>query len=121
LSDDEKDILAGVLSAWKSAVDAHDPDRVASVFTEDAIFQGLRPYGVGREDVAAYYDGQPRGLTADFALLESRRLADDVVLGYSAVDFGFADRPALSVHLGVLLRRIGGTWLIGHYQVSRLD
>ena len=120
MHDNEKDILNGVLSAWKSAVDAHEPDRVAEVFTEDAVFQGLRPYSVGREGVAAYYAGQPLGMTADFTPLESRRLADDVVLGYSAVDFGFTDRPTLSVHLGVVLRRIGGDWLIGHYQVSRL-
>ncbi|MCS7475898.1 nuclear transport factor 2 family protein [Umezawaea endophytica] len=117
----ENDILVGVLSEWKSAVDAHEPDRVAAVFTDDAIFQGLHPYTVGREGVAAYYDGQPLGLTADFALRESRRLADDVVLGYFAVDFGFTDRPTLSLHLGVVLRRIDDTWLISHYQVSKLD
>jgi uncharacterized protein (TIGR02246 family) len=117
----ENDILTGVLDEWKSAVDAHDPDRVAASFTEDAIFQGLHPYSVGREGVAAYYASQPLGLTADYELLESRRPAEDVVLGYSSVDFGFTDRPTLSVHLSVLLRRIDGVWLISHYQVSRLD
>jgi uncharacterized protein (TIGR02246 family) len=116
----ENDILAGVLTEWKSAVDAHDPDRVADSFTEDAIFQGLHPYSVGRAGVAAYYAGQPLGMTADYALLESRRPAEDVVLGYAGVDFGFTDRPTLSVHLGVVLRRVDGTWLISHYQVSRL-
>jgi uncharacterized protein (TIGR02246 family) len=117
----ENDILTSVLAEWKSAVDAHDPDRVAASFTDDAIFQGLHPYSVGREGVAAYYAGQPMGLTADYELLESRRPAEDVVLGYAKVDFGFTDRPTLSVYLSVLLRRIDGAWLIGHYQVSRLD
>jgi hypothetical protein len=32
-----EDILHGVLDQWKSAVDAHEPGRVASCFTEDAI------------------------------------------------------------------------------------
>ena len=46
-------------ACWTSggrAIDAHDPERVAAVFTEDAIFQGLHPYSVGREGVADYYD-----------------------------------------------------------------
>ncbi|MEU1399990.1 SgcJ/EcaC family oxidoreductase [Micromonospora zamorensis] len=114
-------ILRTVLDRWKSAVDAHEPDRVASYFTEDAIFQGLHPYTVGRAGVAAYYAAQPLGLTAAYEIRETRRLADDLVLGYLEVEFGFTDRPALTVHLGVLLRRIDDDWLIAHYQVSRLN
>ncbi|MEU7919102.1 YybH family protein [Micromonospora zamorensis] len=114
-------ILRTVLDRWKSAVDAHEPDRVASYFTEDAIFQGLHPYAVGRAGVAAYYAAQPLGLTAAYEIRETRRLADDLVLGYLEVEFGFTDRPALTVHLGVLLRRMDDDWLIAHYQVSRLN
>jgi len=117
----EKDVLDGVLTEWKSAVDAHDPERVAAVFTDDAVFQGLHPYSVGRAGVAAYYAGQPLGMTAHPTLLEFRRLADDVVLGYLDVDFAFTDRPTLTVHLGVVLRRVDDVWLIGHYQVSRAE
>jgi hypothetical protein len=43
------EILRGVLDEWKAGVDAHEPQKVAAVFTEDAIFQGLRPYSVGRD------------------------------------------------------------------------
>lgn len=114
------DILTGVLDAWKSAVDAHEPERVAGNFTEDAIFQGLHPYSVGRDGVAKYYDSQPLGMTADYRIAETRRLADDLVLGYVSVDFGFTDRPTISVHLSVVVRRVGNAWLIAHYQVSRL-
>jgi hypothetical protein len=45
---ENEDILRGVLDQWKSAVDAHDPERVAAYFTDDAIFWGLHPYSVGR-------------------------------------------------------------------------
>lgn len=114
------EILSAVLDAWKAAVDAHEPERVAEIFTEDAIFQGLHPYSVGRESVAAYYDSQPRGMTADYRIVETRRLAEDVVLGYASVDFAFTDRPTLPVHLSVVVRRAGDRWLIAHYQVSRL-
>ncbi|MFE9693971.1 YybH family protein [Micromonospora sp. NPDC005806] len=116
----EAEILGSVLDRWRSAVDAHDPDRVASYFTDDAIFQGLHPYTVGRTGVADYYASQPIGMTAAYEIRETRRLADDLVLGYLSVDFTFTDRPVVAVHLGVLVRRIGETWFISHYQVSRL-
>ena len=116
----DNDILRTVLDQWKAGVDAHDPKRVASYFTDDAIFQGLHPYGVGPDAVAEYYDSQPIGLTAAYRILEHRRPADDLILGYLAVDFGFIDRPTLPVYLSVILRRVGADWLISHYQVSRL-
>ncbi|MFI6827630.1 YybH family protein [Kribbella sp. NPDC050241] len=114
------DILHSVLDQWKDAIIEHDPKRVASYFTEDAIFQGLHPYGVGRDAVAEYYDSQPLGLSPSYRILEHRRLSEDLILGYVAVDFAFTDRPALSVYLSVVLRRTGESWLIDHYQVSRL-
>jgi uncharacterized protein (TIGR02246 family) len=116
----ETEILRSVIDQWKSAVDAHDPHRVASHFTDDAIFQGLHPYSVGPDSVAEYYDSQPVGMTAAYDIRETRRLADDLVLGYLSVDFAFTDRPVLTVYLSVIVRRIGDAWFISHYQVSRL-
>lgn len=118
---DSEAILHSVLDPWKAAVDKHEPERVASTFTEDAIFQGLHPYSVGRQGVAEYYDSQPVGMTAEYRILETRRFADDLVLGYLDVDFSFTDRPTLGVKLGVLVKRLEDGWYISHYQVSRLD
>jgi hypothetical protein len=39
---------------------------VAAVFTDDVEFQGLRPYGVGRNAVADYYDSQPDGMAVTY-------------------------------------------------------
>jgi len=114
-------ILRGVLDRWKAAVGTHEPQQVASQFTEDAIFQGLHPYSVGRPGIAAYYDSQPIGLAAEYRILETRRPADDLVFGYLGVDFTFTDRPTLGVNLGVLLKRVEDGWYISNYQVSRLD
>jgi uncharacterized protein (TIGR02246 family) len=114
-----EDVLRGVLDQWQSAVDAHEPERVAACFTEDAIFQGLHPYSVGRAGVAEYYDGQPAGMTAAYQILETRRIAPDAVLGYLAVDFGFTDGRVLTVHLTVIVQQAGGQWRIRHYHVSR--
>jgi uncharacterized protein (TIGR02246 family) len=113
--------LRDVLDRWKTHVDAHDPERIAAVFTEQALFQGLHPYSVGRPGIAEYYASQPLGMTADYEILETRRLADDLVLGYLRVLFAFTDRPALTVYISILARREPAGWLIEHYQVSRLD
>jgi uncharacterized protein (TIGR02246 family) len=121
MSSAEIEILRTVLDQWKSAVDAHDPKRVATYFTDDAIFQGLHPYSVGPQGVAEYYDSQPIGMTATYDIRETRRLADDLVLGYLTVEFAFTERPPLTVQLSVIARRIGAAWLISHYQVSRLS
>ncbi|MEU6025831.1 hypothetical protein OG288_03370 [Streptomyces tauricus] len=116
---DSEAILRGVLDRWKAAVDEHEPQRVAAQFTEDALFQGLHPYSVGRPGIAAYYASQPLGLTAEYRILETRRPADDLVLGYLSVDFSFTDRPTLGVNLGVLVRRGEEDWYISYYQVSQ--
>ncbi|MCM2417048.1 hypothetical protein [Streptomyces sp. RKAG293] len=118
---DSAAILRGVLDRWKDAVDQHEPQQVAGQFTDDAIFQGLHPYSVGRPGIAAYYDSQPIGMTAAYRILETRRPADDLVLGYLSVDFSFTDRATISVNLGVLVRRSEEGWQISHYQVSRLE
>ncbi|MFF0837736.1 SgcJ/EcaC family oxidoreductase [Streptomyces sp. NPDC003388] len=116
----EEEIVRGVMDRWKSAVDAHEPQQVASVFTEDAIFQGLHPYSVGRQGVADYYDSQPLGLKAEYQVLQTRRLAQDVVLGYLGVDFSFTDRPTIQVTLSAVLRQLDDQWYVCHYQVSKL-
>jgi uncharacterized protein (TIGR02246 family) len=114
--------VRAVLDGWKAGIDNHEPEEVASFFTDDALFQGFRPtHSVGHEGVAEYYASQPLGLTADYRILDARQLADDTVVGYLGVDFGFADRPTLPVHLTVILRKAAGTWLISHYHVSKID
>ncbi|WP_194898741.1 nuclear transport factor 2 family protein [Catenulispora pinisilvae] len=113
--------LRDVLDRWKTHVDAHEPEHVAAVFTEEALFQGLHPYSVGRPGVAEYYASQPLGMTADYQILHSRRLADGLVLGYLRVSFGFTDRPMLTVYISVLAKKESEGWLFDHYQVSKLD
>ena len=117
---DDETVLHDVLERWRTAVDAHRPQDVAAVFTEDAIFQGLHPYGVGRDAVAVYYASQPLGMRAAYRILETRRFADDLVLGYLDVEFTFTDRDPVAVKLAVLARRQDDGWYLAHYQVSRL-
>jgi uncharacterized protein (TIGR02246 family) len=114
------EVLRGVLEQWKAGIDAHDPQAVAAVFTEDTIFQGLRPYSVGRGGVTEYYDSQPLGMTVTYRVLETRRPTEELVLGYLHADFAFPDRPTVSLNIGVAVTHDNG-WKILHYQASRLD
>ena len=114
----DTEVLRGVLDGWKAGVDARQPQRVAALFTEDAIFQGLRPYSVGRDGVANYYDSQPLGMTATYRILETRRPTEDLVLGYVRADFTFPDRATVSLNLGVLIMRTDTDWRLVHYQAS---
>ncbi|MGV9803255.1 hypothetical protein ACWDTP_34890, partial [Mycobacterium sp. NPDC003449] len=110
--------LRDVLDQWQAGIAGHEPRRVAELFTEDAIFQGLHPYSVGRRGVFDYYDSQPMGLTVSYRIDESRRPADNVVLGYLRADFSRADGTRIPLNLSVLVTRDEDGWRIAFYQVS---
>ena len=112
------EILRDVLDRWKAGIDTQQPDQVADVFTEDAVFQGLRPYSVGRQGVHDYYATQRPGMKVVYRILESRRPADNLALGYVEADFSFPDRPTVKTNLGVLAQRDGRGWSIAYYQAS---
>jgi uncharacterized protein (TIGR02246 family) len=114
----DTEILRGVLDQWKAGVDAHAPQKVAAVFTEDAVFQGLRPYSVGRDGVAEYYDSQPLGMTVIYQILETRRPTADLVVGYIRADFAFPDRATISLNVGVVVAHSEDGWRILQYQAS---
>ena len=117
---DAEGIVTLAMDEWKAGIDAHDPDRVAAVFTQDAVFQGLRPYGVGRAVVSAYYDSQPTGMTVSYRVLESRTLTADAFIGYVRATFEFVDQDSLDLNVGVALTRVGDEWLVAQYQASRV-
>lgn len=118
---DTNAIVEGVLDRWKHAIDRHDPEGAAALFTENAIFQGLRPdHSAGREGVVDYYASQPLGLVANYTLLDARESADGVITGYELVRFDFTDRPSIEGHLTTVFVRVSGSWLIDHYHVSRI-
>lgn len=112
------DVIREVLDRWQAGIAAHRPDQVAAVFTDDAIFQGLRPYSVGRQGVFDYYESQPAGLTVDYRIDEIREPADGVVLAYTRADFTRPGGAVISLNLSVLVTQGQDGWQIAHYQVS---
>jgi uncharacterized protein (TIGR02246 family) len=117
---DAAQIVVAVMDEWKAGIDSHDPGRVAAVFTDDAVFQGLRPYGVGRHAVADYYESQPTGMTVTYRVLENRSAADDVIIGYLSAAFSYPDRETVELAIGVVLVRHATGWRVAQYQASRI-
>lgn len=115
-------IAAGILTAWADGIRVHEPERVASLFADDAIFQGFDPeHTVGRAGVAAYYAKQPAGLIATFSIVERRRPSEDTRVAYARVDFTLPDGHIIPVHLTIVLRFTPEGWLISHYHVSKIE
>jgi uncharacterized protein (TIGR02246 family) len=111
-----------VLDAWANGIREHQPERVASYFTEDALFQGFdKTQTIGRPGVVAYYDKQPVGLSPAFRILEHRQLSDEALIAYVDVDFTRPDGVVIPVHLTAVLELTEGSWLISHYHVSKID
>jgi len=109
-----------LLDAWAAGIAERRPADVASLFTEDALFQGFDPEpGSGREYIAGYYAKQPVGLAADYELLSVREPAPGALVAYARVMFA---RPEgdVPVYLTVVAQRGRTGWALSHYHVSRL-
>ncbi|WP_340696897.1 SgcJ/EcaC family oxidoreductase [Cellulosimicrobium funkei] len=115
-------VVDHVLQTWQHHVDAHDPDAVATVFTPDALFQGLRPApSTGREGIRAYYAAQPLGMAATYQVLHTRALSGNTIATFARLTFAFLDSHTTPVYLTALLEQADDTWQISHYHVSRIE
>ncbi len=119
---DHPTAVGNVLSIWAQAIRAHEPEVVASLFTEDAVFQGFDPRpSVGRPGVVAYYDKQPVGLDPQYRVQEVRDFGQDALLAFVDVDFIRPSGEVIPTHLTLALDGVGDEWLIRHYHVSKID
>lgn len=115
-------ILTGVLDAWANGIREHQPERVASYFTEKALFQGFdKTQTIGQPGIVTYYAKQPPGLSATYRILEHRQLSDEALISYIDVDFTRPDGVVIPVHLTAVLQLVDGSWLISHYHVSKIQ
>jgi len=90
---DTERLLREVSDERKAGIDAQQPQRIAGVFTDDALFRGLHPYSVGRQGVTGCYASQSPDMTVEYEVLQTHPLSADQVLGYVRTDFAFPDRP----------------------------
>ena len=116
-----EDRLRTLLDSWAEGIAQRRTAEIASLFTEDALFQGFDPApGHGRDYVERYYAKQPAGLTADYELLSVREISADAIAGYARVLFGRPDGP-VPVYLTAIAERGADGWRLSHYHVSKIE
>lgn len=112
-------VLAGLLDAWRRAFDQHRVTDLASLFSPDALFQGISPrLNVGREEISGYYGSVPEGTTAKVEVLKEIRLSDTLVSGFAEVTFTAPTGKDRTVRLSLVAERLEETWLIRQYHAT---
>jgi uncharacterized protein (TIGR02246 family) len=113
--------ITPVLDRWKQGVADGDLSAIASAFTPDALFQGMKPtFTIGRDGIKQYYSAQAPGLTVEYQLLHLRQLVADAVVVYLSATFRKKRGDLLQTRITTILHYSEDGWLIDHYHVSAL-
>ena len=106
-----------VLDAWKAAFDAGDPQRIASLYTPDAMFiGGIGGVHIGRRSIEGYFGENAAPSSVTFRDIKTLAIEDLVILvsmigaitreGGEPRDFRF-----LQTHV----RTVNGWQIAGHH------
>jgi hypothetical protein len=60
-------------------------------------------------------------MTVAYQVLETHKIADEVVFGYLRAHFVVPGLPTVRLHLGVVVKQGNDGWRIVGYQASQLD
>jgi uncharacterized protein (TIGR02246 family) len=113
------DDAAAVRAQWAEAFNAHDWDKIATLYTGDALFFGsTQPLFVGQQGVHGYFDHIPPGLTARMGQQSVLAVGPNVLLSSGFVDFIRPDGTAVPYRLTLALVQVGGHWLIAQHHTS---
>ncbi|MFI6887297.1 nuclear transport factor 2 family protein [Streptosporangium canum] len=111
--------VVGLLGLWRRAFDEHRAADLASLFTEDALFQGIGPrLLVGPAEISGYYGDVAAGTTADVKVLRGNPLCEGMVGGFAEVTFTARTGETYPILLSVVAQRVAGTWLISQYHAG---
>ncbi|MFI6922170.1 nuclear transport factor 2 family protein [Nonomuraea spiralis] len=112
-------VIAELLGRWQSAFDDHRTADLVSLFTEDALFQGISPrLRAGPAEIFGYYDNVAEGARAIVEVLRANPLCDGVVSGFADVTFTARTGDIFPIRLSVVARRFEHTWRICHYHAA---
>jgi uncharacterized protein (TIGR02246 family) len=118
--------LASVEARWNAAGAPWDPQALANVYTEDAVFFGGRPgHSVGRDAIRGYfasYDGVIASGVMELVEPVILPLAPGLVLAQGHVDFSFVlagdKRTRSLLRATLVLAKRGERWLILQHHFS---
>lgn len=115
-------VVGELLGAWQRAFDERRTKDIVSLFTEDALFQGIgRELSVGPAAISAYYDNVDDGTTAAVDVLHGIRLGEGLVGGFADVTFTASTGESQPVRLSIVAQYVEGTWRIRQYYAARTE
>ncbi|MBB4258085.1 nuclear transport factor 2 family protein [Bradyrhizobium sp. CIR3A] len=108
------------LALWQRTFNGHTPDRLVSLYTEDAILQGTSSAKlyIGAKEIGTYFRG---GATVKMEVWRSVRLAHNVILVVGSYVFSQVSKghqTSTPARFTFVLRRQDGTWKIVHHHSS---
>jgi uncharacterized protein (TIGR02246 family) len=111
--------VESLLAQWIEAFNAHDLDRHAALYTEDAVlFGSIDALQLGRDAVRAYFGRRPPSVRVKaYPTPRVAHLAPDVVATAGHVDFADGDTPVPYRMTWVLVRH-DGNWIIAQHHGS---
>jgi uncharacterized protein (TIGR02246 family) len=118
--------LAAVQADWNAGADPWNPERLAAIYTADALFFGGRPgHAVGAAAILAYFASYREVIVAgSMRLVEQHmlELAPDCVLAQGYAEFAFRlhpeQRTASRLRTTLVLLKQGEGWKIRQHHFS---
>ncbi|MQY27765.1 SDR family NAD(P)-dependent oxidoreductase [Nocardia aurantia] len=111
--------IAETFAAWQAAFDDHRTADIASLYTPDALFQGMDArLRTGPVEIREYYDAVTAGTTVAVTVLNATPVAPGIVSGFADATFTHRDGEVRPLRLSVVLRRDSTTWRIAHYHAA---
>jgi hypothetical protein len=108
-------VIAELLDRWRRAFDNRRAAGLVSLFTEDALFQGISPRLLADPaEIFGYYDDVAEGTRATVEVLRANPLSD----GFADVTFTARTGETFPIRLSVVAQRFEGTWLIRQYHAA---
>ncbi|MFC4111694.1 YybH family protein [Nonomuraea zeae] len=120
MSIDATGVLVELMDGWQRAFSGHRLTELVSMFSPDALFQGVDPrLRVGHAEIREYYTGVVPGTTAVAEVLRATRPGPAIVGGFADVTFTAPTGGIRRVRLSVVAGRTpGGGWLIEQYHAT---
>ena len=115
------DDVRSVQTKWAEVFSPLEPDRMAALYSEDAVFYGSNKLlRSGRDGVRAYYAGLPKGVLIGVAFDNEKvvALTPDVISVAGTATFKRANDTDLVLRLTLVLVKRSGTWLIASHHAS---
>lgn len=108
-------IATEILKRWSDTIARRDLDAISALFAPDAVFVATAPAPlIGREQIRAYYDVTPAGLTAKAGLVLASAQKDGLAI---VADVAF-DLPAGRALTGRLCLACGADQAIRLYHLA---